>query len=151
MPERDSRLRELAFGKYEGGYAEELFTAIAPGLGYADAGALYANLDSLSVDDYIDAVAAQSADTEFPVETAAEFKARAFGALEDAARAQSEAGGGDVLVVSSGLTIIAILDELGISESHIDNASVTKLRFDNGEWTAETVNDLSYVEAGASH
>ncbi|EAH0768564.1 histidine phosphatase family protein, partial [Listeria monocytogenes] len=26
--------------------------------------------------------------------------------------------------------------------------SVTRLGFENGEWTIETVNDLSYIEAG---
>lgn len=30
-----------------------------------------------------------------------------------------------------------------------DTAEVSELRYDNGEWTVDTVNDLSYVEAGA--
>lgn len=64
--------------------------------------------------------------------------------------AENEVENANVLVVSHGMainTIISFFDKSLINPD-LANASVTRLGFENGEWTIETVNDLSYIEAG---
>lgn len=90
---------------------------------------------------------------DLPAETSTDLTDRAVEALNDIASEREAAGGGNVLVVSSGITISLALEELGADMSGvtkgIENAAVSELTYDGGEWTVDTVNDLSYVEAGA--
>ena len=57
-----------------------------------------------------------------------------------------------MLVVSHGLSISALLDTLipdfKVPEGGLKNASVQILKYKDGEYTLEAVNDLSYVEKG---
>lgn len=149
-PTRDERLREVAFGRFEGAGNDEMWSFAAEELGFADVGAMFGSVEFTEA---LDAVATASADTDLPAETSAVVGERAVAALEDIAEQAAEDGGGDVLVVSSGITITLALGMLGADlsgiTSGIDNAAVSELVYDDGEWTVETVNDLSYVEAGA--
>ncbi|WP_368315033.1 histidine phosphatase family protein, partial [Listeria monocytogenes] len=64
--------------------------------------------------------------------------------------AKNEVENANVLVVSHGMainTIISFFDK-SLINADLTTASVTRLGFENGEWTIETVNDLSYIEAG---
>lgn len=153
-PQRDERLREIAFGSFEGSENEVMWNTAAQSLGYADQAEMFGDFGAdFSFTDALDAIAAASTDEELPAETSDDVGARAIEALTEIAEAQSEAGGGDVLVVSSGITIMVALEALDADLSEvtagIENAAVSKLVYDDGTWTVESVNDLSYVEAGA--
>lgn len=154
-PVRDERLREIAFGSFEGSENEVMWNAAAQSLGYADQAEMFGDFGAeFSFTEALDAIAAASTVEDLPAETSDEVSERAIEALIEIAEAQSEAGGGDVLVVSSGITIMVALEalEADLSEvkAGIENAAVSKLVYDDGTWTVESVNDLSYVEAGAA-
>ncbi|MFC0674740.1 histidine phosphatase family protein [Brachybacterium hainanense] len=151
-PTRDARLREINFGSYEGEKNGVYWTKIANSLGYGSQEELMSSPD-FDMPTALDAGAALSDGTEVPAETSAECADRALKALHDIAEAQASDGGGTVLVVTSGLTIYLALDALGADLSSVTsgfhNASVSTLTYEDGEWSIGTVNDMSYVEAGA--
>ncbi|MGO4105084.1 histidine phosphatase family protein [Leifsonia sp. YAF41] len=138
---RDERLREVSFGKFEGATQAEVLTAVKPYLTGGDPKAFLA------------AIVKANGTSALPAETYQQVGARATAALNDIAAAQAKKGGGNVLVVSSGITIMAVLDTLGADTSSltagIENAAVSKLVYKNGTWTVVSMNDKSYVEAGA--
>jgi probable phosphoglycerate mutase len=71
--------------------------------------------------------------------------------LTEIAQQARQQGGGNVLVVTHGLAITALLQALGDTSLNqtLDNASVTRLRYtDSGEFVIESINDMSYVERG---
>lgn len=137
---RDERLREVSFGKFEGATQAEVFAAVKPYLTGADPKS------------YLNAIVKANGDSPLAAETYDQVGARAVAALNDIAAAQGKKGG-NVLVVSSGITIMAVLDTLGADTSSltagIENAAVSKLVYKNGTWTVVSMNDKSYVEAGA--
>ncbi|KRC60976.1 hypothetical protein ASE14_08465 [Agromyces sp. Root81] len=149
---RDERLREISFGKFEGAKNMEMWSAIATELGYANVGELFAdpNFDFMAG---LSAVARLNEGSGLVAETPEQVAARAVEALDEIAAKQSADGGGEVLVVSSGITIMLALGTLGADLSEItngiENGAVSELVYDRGEWTIKTVNDLSYVEAGS--
>lgn len=150
-PVRDARLREISFGSNEGETNEAYWHRIAESLGYASQEELFSSPD-FDMTVALDAGAALSDGTELPAERAAECAQRAVESLEEIARAHSRTGG-TVLAVTSGLTIYLALDALGADLSAVTggfhNASVSTLTYQEGSWSIGTVNDLSYVEAGA--
>lgn len=152
---RDERLREMAFGRFEGATQAEVVKAAAPYLpaGATDPLSLFAAV--VPANDAANA-AAKAKDPNAPVlvaETFDQVGVRSMAALNEIAAAQAKKGGGNVLVVSSGITIMADLAVLGADLSSIPagigNAAVSKLQYKNGTWTVLSVNDLSYVQAGS--
>ncbi|WGW11887.1 histidine phosphatase family protein [Saxibacter everestensis] len=154
-PTRDDQLREMAFGPFEGGSNEAMWNAVADEQGYENQGALFADMANLDFLTLLDSIDDAAGETDLPVETSAEVADRALDALGDIGKDQEDAGGGNVLVVSSGITITCVLAELGADlsgvKNGIENAAVNKLTFDDGEWSVESVNDTSFVEVGASN
>lgn len=150
-PVRDERLREIAFGRYEGGDGMEMWNDVAVSMGYAHVGEMFAD-PNFDMSAALDTMAGLSEGTGLKAETSGEVAERAIAALSDIAAKQSKKGG-DVLVVSSGITIMAALGALGADlsgvEAGIENGAVSELQYKNGTWTVRTVNDLSYVEAGS--
>lgn len=142
-PVRDKRLREVSFGKFEGATQAEVFKAVGPLLG-----------GDQSVGALLGAIVTANGTSPLPAESLEQLSARTMASLNDVAAAQAKKGGGNVLVVSSGITIMAALQSMGADLSSvtagIDNAAVSKLTYKNGTWTVDTVNDSSYVEAGAN-
>ncbi|AMB58672.1 histidine phosphatase family protein [Microterricola viridarii] len=140
-PVRDKRLREVAFGKFEG----ETQAATGAAVG--------AFVKGPAVSDFLNAIVEVNADSGLLAETEEQVSTRALASLNEIAAAQAKKGGGNVLVVSSGITIIAVLDALGADTSTlpagIANAAVNKLTYKKGVWTVVSMNDTSYVEAGA--
>ncbi|WP_169166350.1 histidine phosphatase family protein [Cellulomonas taurus] len=151
-PVPDERLREMAFGRWEGSTSQEMWTRIAELLGYPDRAALSADLPHLSLRDVFDSVAPQMQGDGELYETGTAVAERAMAALDAIADAESQGGGGEVLVVSSGLTIVMALIALGAEPTSlsggIHNGAVSELRYDDGAWTIVSMNDESYV-AGA--
>lgn len=153
-PERDERLREMAFGPFEGDRNAVMWDAIAEDQGYADQKALMADMGKLDYLDVLDSIAVVAGDTDLPVETSADVSERALKALDAIGAAQTKAGGGNVLVVSSGITIMCVLTTLkaDLSNVHggIENAAVSTLVYEAGTWKATSVNDTHFVEEGAA-
>lgn len=80
-----------------------------------------------------------------------ELLTRVSTAFDEVVTDASENGGGNILVVAHGNAIMAVLEHLGVKDAgDILNASVTKITYQSGTYTIESVNDMSYVEAGAA-
>lgn len=158
-PAHDARFREIAFGSLEGVTMGEYLTAMADARGYENVEALQADLANINTLDLLDSTPEASAryikdqgweEYEFFAETSGDVQERAVEALNEMAEKQAEEGGGSVLILSSGATITCVLSALGQERmENPDNLAVSELTYDSGQWEIKTINDKSYVEAGA--
>ncbi len=80
---------------------------------------------------------------------------RSTGELETIAEEYSAQGGGNILVGSHGMTIMAVIMGLGTTDDMVamgsasdTNCSVTILKWEDGEWTFESIFDTSYRDEG---
>lgn len=152
----DPRFREFNFGSYEGDLNETMWTDIAESQGLTleewqaagvspkDFANSVAELDKGRVEEGIN----------WPAEDYETITARLKAGLDEIAEAESLKGDHNVLLVSHGLSISALLDTISpgfiVPDGGLKNASVTKITYKDGVYTIEDVNDLSYVEAGAA-
>lgn len=93
-------------------------------------------------------------DTAGWAETYDTLKNRVWSGFEDIAHHCDKNGGGNVLVVSHGLTIgflLNLIDENQPVRAGLLNGSVTKVTYKDGKFTITDVNDVSYIEAGKTH
>jgi broad specificity phosphatase PhoE len=140
-------LREMSFGGFEGGPNRVMYDAVLA----------QANVDSLAgLEKRVDGESAllklfESLEEANPVptmptETAREVAARVLQEFEDIVAEAGTRGHENVLVVSSGVTILVVLHALGhpFNEA-IKNASVSTLVYAAGEWSVERVNDTSLI------
>jgi probable phosphoglycerate mutase len=138
VPEPDPRLRELAFGRFEGAANAKLRRALAAYHGHSDATGPSAGAD-LDVLGALVAVPALSAGSGLPAEHPDAARSRILGALESA-REAGRRGGGDAFVVSSGVTIMLALAAMGVPRramaGGIGNAALAVLTREHGAWTA---------------
>ncbi|KJL36302.1 histidine phosphatase family protein [Microbacterium azadirachtae] len=152
-PVRMPGLREMAFGSWEGELGTVLWQNVAERSGFADEAALKASPDYDFLKS-LDTIATMNAKPELTAETCDQVAERMFGALTEIAEKQSADGGGNVLVVSSGISIMCglstLTDDLPAFIGGIKNGSVSQLEYRKGTWTVKSVNDLSYVETGAA-
>ena len=139
-PVSDPRLRELAFGRFEGADDATLWGAIAADHGHADAAALRADpeFDVLTA---LASIRRLGAGCGLPSEHPSAVRARMLDVLDSIAREAGARGGGNVLVVSSGLSIMLALDAMGVAPAAlgggIRNASFSVLGWRSGAWTVE--------------
>lgn len=151
VPERDAGLREISFGAYEGAEDPEMWGAIMQASGYDD---MTAMLSELSVTEVFDRAQAVTSADGLESEGGTAVGQRAIAVLERVAADQAAAGGGDVFVVSSGLTIVFALTQLGVDPAAvaggIHNGAVSELRYQDGALTIVGVNDESYIERGGA-
>ena len=142
---RDGRLRELDFGRFEGALTGEMWAEVAPALGYADEREAFAD-PGFDYRAALEAIARIGSDAELVAEAPADVAARALAALTAIAEAHP---GADVLVVSSGITILTVLATLGADLSRaaggIGNGAVNRLEYRSGSWLVRSVNDLAFV------
>jgi len=78
------------------------------------------------------------------------FSTRIKRELDNISEETAQNGGGNVLVVSHGITITSLVDMIDSSKIilGLENASVTKIIYKDGKYTIESVGDMSYVEKG---
>lgn len=142
-PVSDPRLRELAFGRFEGADDATLWEAVAADQGHADAAALRADSE-FDVLTALGAIRRLGARSGLPSEDPSAVRARMLDVLSSIAREAGARGGGDVLVISSGLSIMLALDAMGVApkalEGGIRNASFSVLGWRRGAWTVERAN-----------
>lgn len=143
-------LREISFGGFEGGTNEEMFTQTLDHMGYSsveEAQEVLGPINPFVLSFYIPDA---NPVPELPAETGEEAGVRALAALDEIVQIEAAEGDRTVLVVTSGGTIYSILVALGYDMSDLqkglENASVTKLLWEDDDWTIETVNDTSYIE-----
>ena len=135
-PTRVAGLREVAYGGWEGEKQSTAFPQLAAA----------GPLDTLT--HIIDAFVASNPDKSAPAETWAQVAARMTEALTAAAttRTMPMRYGGNVLAVSSGMSITCLLESLGATvDGAMENGAVNKLRYSGGSWTVLSVNDTSYA------
>ncbi|SUB83494.1 Alpha-ribazole phosphatase [Pragia fontium] len=144
-------LRESCFGIYEGDLDPNMWNPAAKHLGYASSDALMAEFSAgkVNISKMIDAIAA--VDTINMAENYVTVRDRMKTSLKTIAESAQKQGGGDVLIVSHGVAISALLNEM--TDKPIDtppaNASVSKIRYtSDGKFIVESINDMSYVEKG---
>ncbi len=151
--ENDRRLREFNFGTWEGDLNHNMWQAIADDQGIT----LDEFLANIQPEGFANSVAKLDAANpeaakNWPAEDYATITARLTEGLDDIVAKEAKKGNGNVLVVSHGLSISALLDTLipdfKVPEGGLKNASVQILKYKDGEYTLEAVNDLSYVEKG---
>lgn len=144
-------LRETCFGEFEGDLDPNMWNPAAQHLGYASDKALMADLakGKVTLKKMMDAIAAVEKSGE--AEDYNKVKNRMQNSMKIIAEAAKAQGGGNVLVVSHGMAIMAMVEEMLDKPitAGLGNASVTKIRYtDDGKFIVESLGDMSYVEKG---
>ncbi|HDX9589971.1 TPA: histidine phosphatase family protein [Bacillus pseudomycoides] len=142
--EQRKDLRELNFGIFEGDKNENMqkMIGVVAGVKSAD------ELMRFSIEEIVNFIAA--ADDTNQAEDWKTFSTRIKRELDKISEETAQNGGGNVLVVSHGITITALIDMIDCSKIKLglENASVTKVFYKDGKYTIESVGDMSYVEKG---
>jgi len=145
-------LREAGFGAYESDYNQKMWRDASLYLGYLTAEAMYKDVFSgkISSGDVLDAIS--KLDTMGIAENFEKVENRSQKALHHIAEKEAEENRDkNILVISHGMCIICMLYNLGGKEllkSHLENAAVCKVIYQDGHFTVETMGDMSYVEKG---
>ncbi|MEW9676879.1 histidine phosphatase family protein [Lentibacillus sp. L22] len=141
---QDDRLREWYFGKYEGDLNETMWDDISK----ANDVPFEKLMSTVSLEKIADTIA--ELDETGEAENWKQITTRTREALDDISKKAAENGGGNVLVVSSGLSINALLESIDpeFTGEQLENASITKLTYKDGEYKIESYNDMGYVEKG---
>lgn len=143
----DKRIREWCFGSLEGGYDMEMWGVIPRVLNFQT----YDEMFTTDVTFEQIANAIYETDTAGWAQPYAELKERVWSGFEDIAHQCEKNNGGNILVVSHGLTIAFLLSLIDPSQpvrAGLLNGSVTKVTYKNGRFSIESVNDTSYIEQG---
>ncbi|CNH91874.1 phosphoglycerate mutase [Yersinia massiliensis] len=146
------KLREFCFGIYEGDLDANMWGAIATKLGYESEKALFGDFANgkLPFSKMFSGVAL--VDSSGEAETFDIVKARMQSELKTIAEEAAAQGGGNVLLVSHGAAILAMISDMSTTPivAPLSNASVTTITYKNGEFTVGKIGDMSYVEKGAT-
>lgn len=153
-PITDSRLREFNFGTYEGDLNQNMWKAIADDQGIK----LEEFMKNMTPESFANSVAKLDAkkkveESNWPAEDYKTITARLTEGLDEIVANEIKSNGsGNILITSHGLSISALLSTISkdfkIPEGGVKNASVTTVKYKDGKYTIDKVNDLSYVEAG---
>lgn len=157
---RDKRLREYNFGTYEGMMNEEMLAAVAEAEGqtldeYNEAMAengfytsilrfadVLSELDKKNVEEGVN----------WPAEDSKTIVDRLTSALDDIVADAQKEGHDTILVVSHGMSIITLLgaldSEAELPATGLSNASISTVSYKDGQYSVDSVNDMTYVENG---
>ncbi|MFD3449031.1 histidine phosphatase family protein [Microbacteriaceae bacterium 4G12] len=142
--EQRKDLRELNFGIFEGDKNENMQKMIGAVAGIK-------SIDELmrfSIEEIVNFIA--TADDTKQAEDWKTFSRRIKKELDKISEETVKNGGGNVLVVSHGITITSLVDMIDRSKIKLglENASVTKILYKDGEYKIESFGDMSYAENG---
>lgn len=149
----DWRLREFNFGSYEGDLNHTMWNDIAESEGKT----LDEWMKTMTPESFANGVAKLDKERvepgiNWPAEDYETIQARLNEVLNEIAEKAKADGDGNVLIVSHGLSIMALISMLDatveIPAGGLKNASITKIIYKDGTYTIETINDMSYVETG---
>ncbi|WP_433772539.1 histidine phosphatase family protein [Bacillus wiedmannii] len=142
--EQRKALRELNFGIFEGEKLENMWETIGKAAGVTSP----EELMKFSIQEVIDLI--RAADPTKQAEDWALFSTRIKTEIDKISEEAAKNGGGNVLVVVHGLLITALIEMIDHSKTKlgVENASVTKILYKDGEYIVESVGDMSYVAKG---
>lgn len=152
-----SDFREFGFGSYEGDYNHTMLGDVAERNGttlenFATAGLSLKDVANTIAELDKERTADQEPGINWPAEDYATIEARLKTGLDRIATEAMNNGGGNILLVSHGMSINAMVlmidPSAEVPPTGPKNASVTKITYKDGKYTVESVNDLSYVENG---
>lgn len=162
---KDKRLREFNFGTFEATPGAESVEAIAKRKDLSaneytekaakEGGGYNGFIKELS-DDLAEIDKENVKENEnWPAENYDTVASRSKEALDDIVKAASKNGDDSILVVSHGMTLATLLNELDssvsgdIPMSGLENASISKATYQAGKWKVETINDMNYADKGS--
>ncbi|PEW01187.1 histidine phosphatase family protein [Bacillus cereus] len=142
--EQRKALRELNFGIFEGEKLENMWETIGKAAGVSSP----EELMKFSIQEVIDLI--RAADPTKQAEDWELFSTRIKTEIDKISEEAAKNGGGNVLVVVHGLLITALIEIIDHSKTKlgVENASVTKILYKDGEYIVESVGDMSYVAKG---
>ncbi|BCD24331.1 phosphoglycerate mutase [Bacillus cereus] len=142
--EQRKKLRELNFGIFEGEKLDNMWDAVGKAAGVASP----EELMKFSIQEVIDLI--RAADPTKQAEDWELFSTRIKAEIDNISEEAAKNGGGNVLVVVHGLLITTLIEMLDSSKTKlgVENASVTKIVYQDGTYTVESVGDMSYVAKG---
>ncbi|MDA1527429.1 MULTISPECIES: histidine phosphatase family protein [Bacillus cereus group] len=142
--EQRKKLRELNFGIFEGEKLDNMWDAVGKAAGVASP----EELMKFSIQEVIDLI--RAADPTKQAEDWELFSTRIKAEIDNISEEVAKDGGGNVLVVVHGLLITTLIELLDSSKTKlgVENASVTKILYQDGTYTVESVGDMSYVAKG---
>ncbi|GFH41672.1 phosphoglycerate mutase [Lactococcus hodotermopsidis] len=141
----DKRLREWCFGSLDGGFDGELFDGVLPRTD-AYKGKTF---EELTYQDIANGIL--EVDTAGWAEPWEVLRKRILDGFFDAAKKAEETGAENIIIVSHGMTIatfIKLIDSHQPKFLGLDNGSVTRLTYFNGNFMIHEVGDMSYRELG---
>lgn len=147
---QDKNLREWNFGKFEGDLNENLWTSVATKLNKPSMEQITEELNTGKVGLDTAANTIAELDETNQAEDWKDISTRIKHEIDQISEKTAENGGGNVLIVSHGLTISALVEVIDNSKTKVglENASITKVVYKNGKYKVESVNDMSYAEKG---
>ena len=146
--------REVCFGSYESNFNDTMWREAALYLQYTNGEDLIRDIfDATKEVTYEQVVnTVKILDQLGIAENFEEVEKRGQGTLLEIAEAEIEEGKEhNILVVSHGMCIMLMLQNLGgreLLKDNLDNASVCKVIYENGEFTVESMGDMGYVQKG---
>ena len=142
--EQKKKLRELNFGIFEGEKLDNMWDAVGKAAGVTSPEELL----KFSIQEVIDLI--RAADPTKQAEDWELFSTRIKAEIDKISEEAAKDGGGNVLVVVHGLLITTLIEMLDSSKTKlgVENASVTKIVYQDGIYTVESVGDMSYVAKG---
>ncbi|NDV95951.1 histidine phosphatase family protein [Dysgonomonas sp. 521] len=144
-------LREACFGGFEADFNHVMWNSAALYLHYTSVEEMFKAIleKRINYGNVLDAV--KKIDKLGLAESFSQVESRTQESLREIAENEARYGDGDILIVSHGMSILAMLLGLGghrLFTKPLDNAAVCKVTYQDGEFTVESMADMSYVEKG---
>ena len=144
-------LREACFGSFEADFNHKMWRDAALYLHYASVDDMVEAIlvKKLGYRDVLDAI--QCLDTMGMAENFSQVEARTQESLREIAENEIQYGEGNILVISHGMSILAMLLGLGgdkVFKKPLDNAAVCKVIYQDGQFVVESMGDMSFVKKG---
>jgi probable phosphoglycerate mutase len=143
--------REAGFGSFESGKNLRMWESAAFFLHYKSPEAMYSDVLAGKVTFRAILNAVKELDRLDMAESYEQVEQRTQASLRAIAEEEATKGDANVLVIAHGMSIVAMLLSLGgdkLLKGHLENAAVCKVTYEKGEFTVESMNDLSYAERG---
>lgn len=146
-----SGLREACFGSFEADYNHVMWNSAALYLHYVSMDEMVKDIlaKKISYKEVLNAV--KAIDRLNMAESFSQVEARTQESLREIAIREIEQGDGNILVISHGMSILAMLLGLGgdkYFEKPLENAAVCEVTYQDGEFTVHSMADMSYVNKG---
>ena len=144
--------REACFGSYESGANLTMWREAALYLHYANPNDMYKDIfdGKISSENVLNAIAEM--DTMGIAEGFDQLQFRTQKTLSEIAQLESQKNKDlNILVIAHGMSILGMLLNLGGKEllrTHLENASVCKVIYQNDKFIVEAMGDIKYVERG---